>query len=191
MANSMKLPQIMRKVHFWVSLIVIIPLFIVTTTGLVLMLKKQLDWVQPPTQKGSGKTPNIAFEEVLTSVQSVDGCETYGWSDIKRIDVRPSKGMMKVQLPDGVELQIDSESGDVLQRAVRRSDLIEDLHTGAYFGNTTKYLFFFVAEILFFIQLITGIYLFVRMLLLKQKKRHKTVVETSAKRVVKDPPPVL
>jgi len=166
----MKLSTI-RKIHNWSTIFVMIPLTIITISGIVLMFKPNSSWIQPPTQKGSGSTPSIFFETMLDSVKSSTGSSVSSWEDIDRIDVRPNKGVAKVQLNNGYEIQVDLSTGKVLQSALRRSDMIEMIHTGEFFGKAIKYWIFLPASIIFFVQLITGIILFFRIYVLKMKKK--------------------
>ncbi len=166
----MKLSTI-RKIHFWATIFVMIPLFIITITGIALMFKKQSSWIQPPTVAGSTSTPTVFFETILDSVKASSGSSVASWDEIDRIDVRPNKGVAKVQLKNGIEIQVDLASGKVLQSAFRRSDIIEQIHTGEYFGDWVKYGLFLTAAIIFFIQLITGVVLFVRIFAVKMKKK--------------------
>ncbi len=169
-----------RKVHFWATLFVMIPLCIITLSGMVLMLKKQLTWVQPSTVRGESKIPTVSFETILDSVKLASEGTVTSWDKISRIDVRPSKGVAKVQLKNSDEIQLDLATGKVLQIAKRRSDLIEDIHTGAYFGDAVKYGLFFTASLVFFVQLISGIYLFFRPFFLKQKRKKLLAEEALA-----------
>jgi hypothetical protein len=70
-------------------------------------------------------------------VRASDGSATQDatWKQVDRIDVRPSKGIAKVLMKDGWELQVDLENGRLLQRAIRRSDWIESLHDGSFFAG--------------------------------------------------------
>jgi len=60
-----------RKVHHWASFIVAVPLLVMIGSGLLLQIKKQSAWVQPPERRGTGTTPAIGLEQTLTSVRSV------------------------------------------------------------------------------------------------------------------------
>ncbi len=153
-------------------------MLIMTLTGIVLMFKKQSDWIQPPTVKGSEKTPSLFFSTMLDSIKTVPEAEISSWKDIDRIDVRPNKGMAKVLLKKSkLEIQIDIASGKILQTAVRRSGIIEDLHTGALFGDWVKYGIFLTAAVIFFVQIITGIYLFFRPIIIKYKRKRLVIEE--------------
>lgn len=173
MKKKMTAYQFMRKVDNYITPHIMIPLLIITVTGVILMFKKQSDWIQPPTQKGVGKTPTVFFEEMLDTLRTVDGAEVASWKDIDRIDVRPSKGVAKVQLDNLLEVQLDLQTGDVLQVMKRRSDVIEDLHVGGYWGDGVKFGVFLLSAVGLLIQLLTGVYIFLKMLNSKLRSRAK------------------
>ena len=60
-----------RKLHRWGAIAVALPFFIVLCTGLLLQLKKQIAWVQPPEQKTSVRVPTVTMEQILATAQSV------------------------------------------------------------------------------------------------------------------------
>src|SRR5262245_38317103 len=121
----MKLQVLARKTHAWAAIIAAAPLLLIIATGVLLQLKKQLPWVQPPEQRGASGVPALSFERVLAVCQSVPQAEIHTWADINRIDVRPARGLLKVWAKNNWEIQLDTQSGTVLQVAYRRSDWIE------------------------------------------------------------------
>lgn len=129
-----------RKLHRWGAILTALPMLLVITTGLLLQVKKQVPWVQPPTQSGALKdaTPSQNWDGILATAKSVEPAEIANWSDIDRLDVRPSKGIVKIQSKNGWEIQMDLDSGEVLSSLYRRSDLIESLHDGSYFSDAAK-----------------------------------------------------
>ena len=128
-----------RKLHYWGSFAVAIPLLVIICSGLLLQAKKHWSWVQPVEHRGTGSVPAIDLERLLASVRQVDGLDVRGWDDVNRIDVRPGRGVAKVTLNSGYEVQVDLGTGRVLQTAYRRSDLIESIHDGSIFaGDWTK-----------------------------------------------------
>jgi uncharacterized iron-regulated membrane protein len=122
-----------RRVHYWSSFAIAIPLIVVTATGLLLQTKKHWTWVQPQELRGTGTAPAIELNGILAALQAA-GLAT-GWDDVDRLDVRPDRGVVKVLLRNRWEVQVDLGTGDVLQTAYRRSDLIESLHDGSFFGG--------------------------------------------------------
>ncbi len=128
-----------RRVHYWASAIVAIPLFIIICTGVVLQLKKHWTWVQPPEQRGTGTAPALTLAQILESVKTVPEMNVRSWDDVNRLDVRIGRGMVKVWLHNGWEVQVDLGTGAVVQTAYRRSDAIEAIHDGSFFlGDWTK-----------------------------------------------------
>jgi len=160
-----------RKLHRWGSIVVAVPFVIVLCTGLLLQLKKQLSWVQPPEKKTSVHVPTVTMEQILASAQSVPEAKVSSWADIDRLDVRPGKGIVKVATAGHWELQLDLATGALLQSAYRRSDLIESIHDGSFFHPLMKLGVFFPAAVIVLGLWITGMYLFLLPFRARAKKR--------------------
>ncbi len=156
----MKFHVLNRKTHYWASIIFAAPLFVILATGIVLQVKKQFAWVQPTELRGTGKTPTVSFEQILASCQTVRETRVETWDDISRIDVRPNRGMLKVTTRDNWEIQLNAETGAVLQTAYRRSDIIEAMHDGSWFHETVKMWLFLPTGIVLLLLWLTGMYLF-------------------------------
>ncbi len=171
--KKIKWKSVNRKTHYWLSIVCALPLIIVIVTGIILQLKKDSYWVQPPTMRGEGTVPNISFERVLEIAKQVEVSQVNSWSDIDRLDVRPKKGVIKVRAKNRWEIQLDHRTGEVLQVAYRRSDLIESIHDGSFFSSYAKLWIFLPSAVILLVLWITGMYLFVMTLLAKNKKKHK------------------
>lgn len=124
-----------RRVHYWVSAAAAIPLLVMIASGILLQGKKQWAWVQPAELRGTGSSPALSLDDILERVKSVPGMDVRSWDDVNRLDVRPGRGVVKVWLDNGYEVQVDLGTGRVLQVAYRRSDLIESIHDGSFFGG--------------------------------------------------------
>lgn len=160
-----------RTIHKWASIIITLPLLVILVTGILLLVKKEFAFIQPPSASGSATLPSISFAQILESAQSVEQAEIASWDDIDRLDVRPSKGIIKVRSNNGIEIQIDSDSAAVLQVAKRNSDLIETIHDGTFFQkNANLWLMLPVAMALLVIT-VTGVILFFIPYFRKKKKR--------------------
>jgi uncharacterized iron-regulated membrane protein len=149
-----------RSLHRWGAILVALPFLVVIVTGLLLQLKKQLPWVQPPERRGSAEAPAVAWERVLAAAQGVPEAQVRDWGDIDRVDVRPGKGIAKVTTKTRWEVQVDLGTGAVLQSAYRRSDLIEQLHDGSWFHDAVKLWVFLPSGILVLGLWLTGMYLY-------------------------------
>lgn len=160
-----------RKVHYWASILVALPILIIILSGLVLQVKKYSAWIQPTEIRGSGKNPSISLPQVLEICRGVSEAEIRNWDDINRIDARPSRGMLKVWAKNNWEIQIDTETGAVLQTAYRRSDIIESIHDGSFFHENIKMWIFLPSAIVLLLLWLTGIYLFALPFLVRRRRR--------------------
>lgn len=148
-----------RKLHRWAAVAVAIPFLIVICTGLLLQLKKQIPWVQPRENTGGSALPALSLPVILEIAAAVPQAGITEWDHIDRIDVRPSKGMLKIIGKNRWELQVDIATGQVLQTAYRRSDLIESVHDGSFFHDRVKLFVFLPAAVVVLGLWVTGIYL--------------------------------
>jgi len=153
----MKASRLNRLVHRWGSILISLPALCVLLTGVVLQLKKRV--------------PTLSFAEVLEIAKSAPEAEILSWDDIDRLDVRPEKGMLKVRSKNRWEIQLDAGTGEILQVAFRRSDLIESLHDGSFFNDWIKLMIFLPTALVLVILWGTGVTLFFLPQLAKRKRR--------------------
>ena len=158
-----------RQIHYWVSPIVIIPIIIIVSSGIMLQLKKQLNWVQPNVEITSSSQP-IMLQSYLDAAKSVKEANVSSWDDIERIDIRPDKGIAKIKSKNNWEIQIDIETTEIYATNYRRSDVIESIHDGSFFSEIVKYGWFLPSGILLLILSLTGIYMFFIPILKRRKK---------------------
>jgi len=150
-----------RKVHYWASAAIALPLLVIIGSGLLLQMKKHWAWVQPSERRGTGSVPATSLEGILASVRGVPSLGVKGWGDVNRLDVRPRRGVVKVWLNSGWEAQVDLGTGRVLQTAYRRSDLIESIHDGSFFaGDWTKLGLFLPAGCGLLVLSLSGLWMF-------------------------------
>lgn len=169
----MKLSKLNRNVHRWGSILIALPVVVIIVTGVILQLKKHSAWIQPTTQVGSSREPSVSFDQILSTIQSVPEAGVKSWDDIDRIDVRPNKGMLKVRCKNRWEVQLDAKTGEILQLAYRRSDLIESIHDGSFFHDRVKLWLFLPTALVLSILWGTGIYLFFLPYYAKWKKSRR------------------
>jgi uncharacterized iron-regulated membrane protein len=159
----MKTHILFRKIHYWGSIIIAIPIVIIIGTGLFLQVKKEFDWIQPPTQNGiHTDIPQATFDAMFEAAKSVEVAEITTWADLDRFDMKPDKGTAKIVSKNRWEIQIDVNTAEILSITYRRSDLFEQIHDGSWFAEWMKlWIFLPVGAILFFMWM-TGLYLFIR-----------------------------
>lgn len=166
----MRLTILSRRLHRWGAVAVGLPLLLVVGSGLLLQVKKQVPWVQPAERRTAVSTPAVDWARMLEATRGVPQAGVTGWEDIDRVDVRPSKGILKIITNSRWELQLALGTGEVLQVAYRRSDLIEQLHDGSFFGDPAKLWIFLPSGIVLFGLWLTGLYLWVLPYLTRRKR---------------------
>jgi len=167
-----------RQVHYWLSLAVFLPAGVIFIAGGFLMLKKEIDWIQPATERGavSEAIPAASWEDMLAAARALPEAGIEQWSDIDRIDLRVDRGIAKLRAKSGWEVQIDTATAEVLRVAYRRSDVIETIHDGSFFSDAVKLYVFLPTGLLLVVMWGTGIYLF---LLPRLRKRRKPPAASS------------
>ena len=156
----MNFNRLNRSTHKWASIVIAIPFLIILITGILLLLKKEVEYIQPASAKGAFTQPTISFEQVLSIAKTVKKAEIDSWQAIDRLDVRPSKGIIKIRAKSEWEIQIDATTGEILKTAYRRSDFIEQLHDASYWQDSANLWFTLPIAIVLVLISITGIILF-------------------------------
>ena len=139
-------------------------------SGVLLQLKKQSNWIQPNVEITSSSKP-IMLQSYLDAVSTVKEANISSWDDIERIDIRPSKGIAKIKSKNNWEIQIDIETSEIYSTNYRRSDIIESIHDGSFFGDIVKYGWFLPSGVLLLILSLTGIYMFFIPILSRRRKK--------------------
>jgi uncharacterized iron-regulated membrane protein len=171
----MNTKRLFRQVHYWVSLFVMGPLAVMIIAGLFLMVKKEVSWIQPSTQRGevAMQAPALSMDALLEICRQYPEAQIDDWSDVSKVDFRPDRGIAKFIAESGWEIQLDTATGDALSVAYRRSDLIESLHDGSFFADWTKLGLFLPVGIGLLIMHLSGIYMFLLPRLARNKKRER------------------
>lgn len=169
-------PQILfRKIHHWGAITIALPVVIMIGAGILLTVKKEFDWLQPPSQKGVeiSTMPTASMQQMFDAVIAVEQAGIEKWTDLDRVDFKNDKGIAKFIATNNWEVQVDTSTAKVLQVAYRRSDTIEKIHDGTYFADWVKLWLFLPVGIGLFTLWLTGIYLFFLPHYKKWQKRHR------------------
>jgi len=165
-----------RKFHRYTGLLLAILLLISAGTGILLSLKKDVDIIQPPTQKGVSKDlstwKSVAELSTLATTAFYTAHPDQKGNNIDRLDVRPSKGIAKVLFEEGNwEVQIDGTSGEIKSIAKRYSDWIESLHDGSIISDGFKLMSMNVLGFGVFILIGSGVWLWYGPKLVREMRR--------------------
>ncbi len=141
---------------------------VLALTGGFVAFKKQVEYLQPATRSGA----EGSLEAVLPPAQIAERVlaaglpEARSIEDIDRIELRPAKRVYKVRLEAAdtwsspVEIQVDSITGEILNRGVRGDQLWMDVHSFAVFGTATKLVTMVLAGLALLWLSLSGLYLF-------------------------------
>ena len=136
--------------------------------GIILMLKKEIAWIQPPTRAGvlavqddASDPPNARLDDLFQTARLAKPDAFNTWQSLDRVEIKPDKGIIKFVSTSRWEAQVDLQNAELLQLAYRRSDLIEQIHDGSFFADWTKLYVFLPAGGLLLIMWATGTYLFI------------------------------
>lgn len=140
------------------------------SSGILLQLKKQSNWIQPNVETVSSSKP-IMLQSYLDAVSTIEEANISSWDDIERIDIRPDKGIAKIKSKNNWEIQIDIETSEVYAVNYRRSDIIESIHDGSFFSEVVKYGWFLPSGILLLMLSLTGIYMFFIPILKRRRRK--------------------
>lgn len=133
----------MRRLHHVVAWGVALPAILVFSTGILLLLRQSVSWIQPPSVMGSRPgIPVISVEQAFQAAKGVEAAGIQGWQDVTSMDIKPAKGTFAIRSRNGVEVQVDGVDGRVLSAAPRRTSLLIELHQGSFFHAKAMTWFF-------------------------------------------------
>lgn len=133
-----------RKIHRWIASGLFVFFFFVAITGLLLGWKKNSNgYLLADSQKGVSINPKdwLSIDSLSSIAFKIykDNTKTSNEPTVERIDIRPSKGMVKFVFSENyLALQLDCTTGKLLHYERRRADFIEHLHDGTILDNLFK-----------------------------------------------------
>jgi uncharacterized iron-regulated membrane protein len=169
----LRITNFFRRTHYWASVVILLPILIMIGSGFLLLLKKDIAWIQPETVRLEGVSPPASFDSILARARSIPELEVSDWSDIDRLDVRPNRGIVKVRSNNRWEAQLNLATSELEHLAYRRSDLIESIHDGSWFHENAKLMIVLPSAAILLFMTISGTYLFTQRIQAKRKKKRR------------------
>ncbi|MBL4602167.1 MAG: PepSY domain-containing protein [Emcibacteraceae bacterium] len=170
----MKFTKLNRTIHNWISIFIALPLLLVIVSGLFLMFKKDVEWIQPSSIRGENSAiPTVSHADLLAAATITAATKDMSWSDFDRIDYKNDRGMVKFITKEGWEVQVDTTTAAVLSVKERRSDFFEKLHDGTYFGDWVKYYILIPSAICLLTLWLSGLYMFIHPYVKKSSNKRK------------------
>jgi hypothetical protein len=115
--------------------------------------------MQQPLQQRTPGLPKVSIEQIFYQVKNSSGFNQLNEKNLKSVDIKPELGVIVFRTKDDFEIQVDSNSGEVVSSGKRWSSFFIKLHEGSLFYDGVRTLIFIPAGILLFILLLTGTYL--------------------------------
>ncbi len=144
-----------RNIHRKISLYLVIPIGVILLSGIVLQLRNQFEWIQPALIQGeAGNGSLIGPIEIIQQLK-------ISKTDVDQIIYKPAKNNVSLRLKSGEEIQLDPKSGKVLKRAIRRTNLLIDIHQGSIIGPLGQYGVYIVSGLGLLLLYLSGISLLV------------------------------
>ncbi|MCK4874108.1 MAG: PepSY domain-containing protein [Phycisphaerales bacterium] len=134
----MRIYKFFRTAHKWTGIVLALMFVTTASTGFLLLVKKKMDWIQPPTREDkAGEIADcISTQQLFEVVLAQRHPDFQSLEDIDRVDFRPGKRVFKVRsVHHYSELQVGAVTGEVLNSAKRRSDFLEEIHDGSFLGE--------------------------------------------------------
>lgn len=174
---------IIRTSHKWIAILLAIPVIIVIITGVILQLRKPVDFIQPNIHYGVARYQPIAsLEAILESVKAEPKMKVSGWQDIQIYDLRPKAGVIKVRTYAEMEAQVDAKTAEVLNVQQRYNDILTLMHEGSTWGMRRNV--FLIAGVLMLILTVVGCFLIYQVAkgkISSSQKRARRIAEMNAK----------
>lgn len=130
-----------RKIHRWIASGLFVFFFFIAVTGLLLGWKKNSNGYLL-ADSHAGVSSNSKDWLSIDSLNAIavkiysDSSHTTNEPTVERIDIRPSKGMVKFVFSENyLAIQLDCTTGKILHFERRRADFIEHLHDGTILDN--------------------------------------------------------
>jgi len=177
--RRLSLFRVIWKVHRWVGLCATLFAISAGVTGVLLLLKKDYAWIQPPTfadPAPSSSSPDhtrlLPIDRVYEILLAAELPEFRSVGDIDRIDFRPGKRVYKVHSKVGhMEAQIGAVSGELLSYEKRWSDWLENLHDGSMFGDLVHGFVMILFGVSLVVLAVSGFYIWLSPRLRRARKR--------------------
>ncbi|MEJ8841152.1 PepSY-associated TM helix domain-containing protein [Lacibacter sp. H375] len=133
-----------RKIHRWIASGLFVFFFFIAGTGLLLGWKKNSHgYLLADSHKGVSTDskdwlPIDSLQSIAFKIFS-DSTHAVNMPTVERIDIRPSKGMVKFVFSENyLAIQLDCTTGSMLHFERRRADFVEHLHDGTILDNLFK-----------------------------------------------------
>jgi uncharacterized iron-regulated membrane protein len=172
----MTLFKLCWEAHKWIGIALSLILINISVTGLLLLEKKQYDWIQPSTCRGQPGSPDdfISMQRVLEAVLACGHPDFPDVNAVDRVDFRPGKRVYKVRSQTRhAEIQVDAITGEILSTSTRFCDFLEQLHDGSILGAWMHDMIMPIVAVANTVLALSGLYLWLGPKFTRKRRRQK------------------
>jgi uncharacterized iron-regulated membrane protein len=140
-----------RKLHGKIALIIFLPLIIIALSGVILQLRDQFEYIQPSLVKYEliKDLPGLTLKQIEDRFPGLD-----------QIIYKPQKQSLLIRYKDGYEKQIHPQTGEVLKEAMRRTNVLIEIHQGSWMGKFGQYFIHFISGLALCFLIMSGLYIY-------------------------------
>lgn len=145
--------KLIRKYHRRLSIIFALPVLIIVVTGILLILRSKLNFIQTPAPKVESITIEKVrpVSEVILKLKNLPN-NSIDSKNITSIIYKPAKNLYSIRTKDYREINLHPETLELLSVGPKLSTLLIQLHEGSFFSKSVRdYIFFPTSLILLFL----------------------------------------
>jgi uncharacterized iron-regulated membrane protein len=143
----------LRRLHRLIAVVILIPLILITLTGLVLLLRGEFEFIQP-------KSVPLKLEHQVSLMGLQELTERFQDQSVDQIIWRPQKNSLVVRLQNADEIHLHPQTGEVLKTARRRTNFLIELHQGSWLGMFGQYGVHFLCGLGLLFLIISGVLIY-------------------------------
>lgn len=168
-----------RVWHRRAALVAALPLLITITTGLLLLIRDDFNWIQPKALTGVSKlaSPRVDHARLLSLLKARPEAAVKDWADVASVVFNPGRGIYQVRLKNDYELQFDAANATLLHSQYRATNVLIELHQGSFFHPLVMKWVFLPTGLLLLSLWLSGVYLWLFPRLPKSKSRLEAASE--------------
>ena len=150
-----KISKKVKKWHRVIAMIFAVPMIITIVTGIFLIYRKELSFMQPQMQGESLSIREFSnYDEIESKLKELNITDV-----VSHYRLYPSKGIISVRTNDYRDFHFQASDMSLIGEYERNDSFFIKLHEGSYWGNFSRVLIFGPMVIGLFVLWVTGVFL--------------------------------
>ena len=141
------------KIHVILGVICSLPIVLTIITGIFLILRSYLPFMQPATINESP----VNHSRLVSPGEILNKNDIVG--EISSIIYKPKNGIVQIRTNDHYEYLISARTHKIIGHGPKRTSLFIQLHEGSFFGKNVRDYLFLPSSVFLLITILTGLFL--------------------------------